>query len=290
METKNAKLIKIDRNGSKHYEGLVECDRCQGRGWFAIGSCNGQLVPSHVDNAVCYKCHGERFVPGKWIERTPEYQAKLDARRAKKLAEEQAKLDAERAAREAEEARIEAAKEEARKAEEDFKALLTHVGTPGEKLTIKAVYVGSPHYERKAFGGYGTETCYIHTFKDENGNKLVWKTGSGLHGLEEGSTVELTGTVKEHGEYKGEKQTSLIRCKVKFLYMMATDYEEAQERKGTHRLWEVDYGWSWTIYHKLFKTEDEAKAFEKTLPDGWHVSTYPVWDIWGWWDKQKEVV
>ena len=81
-----ATLIKIDRNGSKHWEGMITCDRCQGRGWFAIGTCNGQLVPSHVDNAVCYKCGGVGKVAGKWIERTPEYQAKLDAKRAEKAA------------------------------------------------------------------------------------------------------------------------------------------------------------------------------------------------------------
>ena len=51
-------LVKVDRNGSKHYDGIIDCDRCGGRGWYAIGVHNGQLVPSHVDNAVCYKCHG----------------------------------------------------------------------------------------------------------------------------------------------------------------------------------------------------------------------------------------
>ena len=96
-----AKLIKIDRNGSKHYEGAIVCDRCDGRGWFAIGSNNGQLVPSYVDNAVCWKCHGAGKVKGKWIERTPEYQAKLDAKRQAKLEAEQAKLEAEREEREA---------------------------------------------------------------------------------------------------------------------------------------------------------------------------------------------
>ena len=88
----NATLIKIDRNGSKHWKGMVTCDRCSGRGWFAIGVHNGQLVPSPVDNAVCYKCGGSGKVEGKWVERTPEYQAKLDAKRAEKAAKRAAEI------------------------------------------------------------------------------------------------------------------------------------------------------------------------------------------------------
>ena len=96
-----ATLIKIDRNGSKHFEGMITCDRCQGRGWFATHVCNGQLVPSKIDQAVCWKCHGEGKVYGKWIERTPEYQAKLEAKRKAKqearMAEETAKQEEQKA-------------------------------------------------------------------------------------------------------------------------------------------------------------------------------------------------
>ena len=96
-----ATLIKIDRNGSKHYEGMITCDRCQGRGWFATGVCNGQLVPSKIDQAVCWKCHGAGQVAGKWIERTPEYEAKLEAKRKAKqearMAEETAKQEEQKA-------------------------------------------------------------------------------------------------------------------------------------------------------------------------------------------------
>lgn len=212
-----AKLIKIDRNGSKHYEGMVTCDRCQGRGWFATGTCNGQLVPARPDNAVCYKCNGEGKVYGKWIERTPEYQAKLDARRAEKyakIAAEQAAAEAERKAAE-EKRRAEA---EARKAAEEArikaeKAISQYVGEVGGKVEIECTYIGSPWFEVRSFSGYGVETMYIHTFKDANGNKIVWKTGKFL-GLEEGMKVTVKGTVKAQDEYKDEKQTVLTRCKV----------------------------------------------------------------------------
>ena len=212
-----ATLIKIDRNGSKHYEGEIVCDRCNGRGWFATGSCNGQLVPSHVDNGVCWKCHGAGKVHGKWIERTPEYQAKLDAKRKAKQealqakwAAEQAKLDAERAEREAKE-KAEREAEEARiKAQ---KAISQHVGQIGEKIEIKGTYVRSGSWEQQSFSGYGTTTMYIHTFKDADGNVFTWKTQKGIC-AEYGENVDVKGTIKNHSEYKDEKQTELTRCKV----------------------------------------------------------------------------
>lgn len=93
-----AKLIKIDRNGSKHYEGLVTCDRCGGLGLFAIGTNNGQPVITTVDDGICHKCFGAGKVMGKWIERTPEYQAKLDAKRAERQAQKDAEREAQRKA------------------------------------------------------------------------------------------------------------------------------------------------------------------------------------------------
>ena len=209
-----AKLIKIDRNGSKHYEGFVKCDRCDGRGWFAIGVNNGELIPSHVDNAVCYKCYGEGVVYGKWIERTPEYEAKLEARRQKKEAERRAKLEAERKERKAEQ---EAARAEleARKAEEEArKAVSQYMGQVGEKLNIKATFEHMAWFERRSFAGYGMETVYIYNFRDADGNLLIWKTTGGQK-LQDGEIVNLTGTVKEHTEYRGEKQTILTRCRIK---------------------------------------------------------------------------
>lgn len=205
-----AKLIKIDRNGSKHYEGAIVCDRCEGRGWFAIGSHNGQLVPSHVDDGVCYKCYGAGKVKGKWIERTPEYQAKLDAKRKAKWEAQQAKLDAERAEREAAERAAREAEEARIKAE---KAISQHVGQVGSKVEFKGSYVRTGSWEQKAYAGYGTVTMYVHTFKDADGNVFTWKTQNGV-GMNYGENVNVKGTVKAHSEYKDEKQTELTRCKV----------------------------------------------------------------------------
>lgn len=205
-----AKLIKIDRNGSKHFEGLIKCERCGGSGVYAWRVENGKIIPTIVDNGVCHKCGGSGKVKGKWIERTPEYQAKLDARREAKIEAERARLEAIRKEREAEEEAKRKAEEERIKA---LKAISQHVGIVGERITAKGSFVKTAWFEVPSFAGYGMTTMYIHTFKDADGNVFIWKTSSGL-GLESGEPVNIKGTVKEHSEYQDEKQTVLTRCKV----------------------------------------------------------------------------
>ena len=205
-----ARLVKIDRNGSKHFEGDIVCDRCGGKGYYAIGVLNMKPILSPHDNGMCWKCFGTGKVHGKWIERTPEYQAKLDAKRQAKWEAEQAKLDAERAEREAKEK----AEREAKEAEiRALKAISQHVGHIGDKVEVKGTYVRSGSWEQRSFGGWGTDTMYVHTFKDADGNVFTWKTQKSL-GLNYGDMVDVKGTIKNHSEYKDEKQTELTRCKV----------------------------------------------------------------------------
>lgn len=204
-----AKLIKVDRNGSKHFEGYQKCDKCGGDGVYKWGAMewlgNGQVRPQYA--GTCFKCNGAGQVYTKWIERTPEYQAKLDAKREAKWA----KIEAEREARRAE-AEARKAEEEARRAAQ--KAISKHVGTVGQKLAFAATYLHRGSYTVRSFKGYGTETMYAHTFADADGNKFVWKTTNYLCGIEEDTSVQVAGTVKEHSEYNGEKQTTLTRCKI----------------------------------------------------------------------------
>lgn len=209
-----ATLIRVDRNGSKHWQGMVRCDRCNGRGWFAVGVHNGQLVPAHPDNAVCYKCNGAGEVLGKWIERTPEYQAKLDARRQAKLEAWQAEQERIRKEREAKEEAERLEKEARIKAQ---KAISQYVGEIGQRITVKATYVFGTCWDTR----FGKQ--YLFSFKDAEGNVFTWKTSSipmvlNAEGkdvdINEGDRVTLKGTVKEHTEYREEKQTVLTRCKV----------------------------------------------------------------------------
>lgn len=212
-----AELIRVDRNGTKYYEGMIKCDRCDGKGIYYIGVCNGQLVPSWVDRGVCFKCGGLGKVHGKWKEYTPEYEAKLEAKRrakaeaqAKAYAEEEAQREAERKAKEEAE-QIERERQEAE--EKARKAISKHIGQVGDKLDLTVTLEKRAWFDVPSFRGYGMDTMYVYTFRDEQGNALVWKTGKGLV-FESGEKVHLTGTIKNHDEYDGEKQTTLTRCKV----------------------------------------------------------------------------
>lgn len=212
-----ATLIRVDRNGTKYFEGLVECDRCGGKGIYYIGVRNGQPLPSWVDNGVCFKCGGSGKVAGKWKEYTPEYEAKLEARRkakaekwekehaeeiAKAEAEKKAKEEAERKAQEAEEQRI-----------REQKAKSQHIGNVGDKIEMVVTFDHVAWFEIPSFSGFGTETMHIYTFRDSNGNAIVWKTTSGKD-IENGEQVTIKATIKEHSEYDDEKQTILTRCRI----------------------------------------------------------------------------
>ena len=64
-------------------------------------------------------------------------------------------------------------------------------------------------------GGYNTAYGYrwVYNFVDENGNQFSWHTNGNKLLLPE-MVVDLSGTIREHIEYKGVKTTKLVRCKV----------------------------------------------------------------------------
>lgn len=92
-----------------------------------------------------------------------------------------------------------------------------YVGNVGDKITVKATLKKEYTYETN-YGYYGGSST-IYNFEDEDGNILVWNTSSMPYvndrPIETGKKYEITGTVKDHKEYKGEKETVLIRCKIK---------------------------------------------------------------------------
>lgn len=85
-----------------------------------------------------------------------------------------------------------------------------YVGQVKDKLNITVQLVAKPSFD----SAYGT--CYIYIMKDENENIFVWKTNKYLS-AEAGAILKLKGTVKEHSEYRNEKQTVLTRCSVELL-------------------------------------------------------------------------
>lgn len=200
-------LLKIDHNGTKYFRGLQPCPRCGGKGGSAMWEETGW---------TCYECGGSGVIEAEWKEYTPEHEAKLAKAREKRQAKRMAEIEA-RQAEIAEKKRL--AEEEKRAREEKIKAekaISQFVGNVGDKIDLMVTYLGSPRWKQRSYMGFGEETRFAHNFKDEHGNKLIWKTGSYpavLH-TEEGSMVHLTGTIKDHSEYKDEKQTVLTRCKV----------------------------------------------------------------------------
>jgi ribosomal protein S18 len=87
------------------------------------------------------------------------------------------------------------------------KQLSNFVGNIGEKITKELTYVNSYSYETQ----YGT--TWIHKFIDNNNNTYVWKTNNYLN-VDQGNNIKIKGTIKDHNEYREEKQTILTRCKV----------------------------------------------------------------------------
>lgn len=81
-----------------------------------------------------------------------------------------------------------------------------YVGEVGDRtifdLTVKKA-IGLDSY-------YGHST--MHVMEDANGNTFVWTTASRT--LEVGTTYTMKGTIKDHSEYKGVKQTILSRCSI----------------------------------------------------------------------------
>ena len=91
-------------------------------------------------------------------------------------------------------------------------AASTFLGAVSDKMVFKAKLVKIIRIEGKPFSYYDTGITYLHIFKDEAGNTITYKGRSDVGA--EGQVVEFKGTVKEHKEYNGCKQTVVQRPKV----------------------------------------------------------------------------
>lgn len=203
-------LVKVYKNGTKEYIEEVRCDRCGGAGSSDAWKYTGM---------TCYKCGGTGRMAQRTLEYTPEHEAELLKKREmeaeKKRAEYEAWLKAEEE-RIAEEKRL---AEEKQKAIEAQKAISQYQGEVGQKITVKIVERHTAEFETHF--GYGTQYMNIHIMKDAEGNVYTWKTQNGIGYWNDQDWISydqeftITGTIKEHSEYKGEKQTVLTRCKIK---------------------------------------------------------------------------
>lgn len=141
---------------------------------------------------------------------------------------------------------------------------MAYIGEIDKRLTVKAVYKKSFEYVDYKFSYYGT-THFIHTFEDAEGNVIVWKSTNTVFEINDGkenpnrkgdtevitkgSTVELTGTVKDHSTYKDTEQTVVTRCKFKMIERAKTADEIRQEKAEAQKasigendlVWEMPY-------------------------------------------------
>lgn len=101
------------------------------------------------------------------------------------------------------------------------------VSEPKKRLDLSLTLVNEYEYEGYTYSYYDSATSYIYTLRDDDGNCIVWKTKNPLamwvedeSGHDEwveaevGDTIQMKATIKEHGEYKGTKQTVVTRPKI----------------------------------------------------------------------------
>lgn len=79
------RLIRIDKNGTKYFENTT-CPKCFGRGYIDCYA--------HVEGGVCFQCNGSGWYLTHRKVMTPEYEAKLQARRDARNAAKEAEFNA----------------------------------------------------------------------------------------------------------------------------------------------------------------------------------------------------
>lgn len=102
------------------------------------------------------------------------------------------------------------------------------IAQPKKRIDLTLTLVNDYEYEGTKFSYYDTARCHIYTFRDADGNCVIWKTKNAiLHDWEDedghfhttmakvGDKVTMRATVKEHSEYRGTKQTVINRPTIK---------------------------------------------------------------------------
>lgn len=69
---------------------------------------------------------------------------------------------------------------------------------------------------------HGDEPFQIITMRDADGHEIVWKTST-VQPVTVGDDVTMTGTVKEHGEFRGVDQTQISRAKLEVPVELGAD-------------------------------------------------------------------
>lgn len=93
-----------------------------------------------------------------------------------------------------------------------------YIGNVGDKVSCIARLI---HYSTfESYYTYRGELNYRYTFIDDAGNLIQWRTQKSIindldKAIEDRTSFNISGTVKEYKEYKGRFYTVLTRCKIK---------------------------------------------------------------------------
>jgi hypothetical protein len=106
-------------------------------------------------------------------------------------------------------------KVEKRQKEEEKTAQSAYQGEVGDKITIESATVKCAGVTEKQVGWRMTVYTFIYKITDKSGNLYTWFASKKIEGDNGEEMIKtITGTVKDHSEYRGAKQTILTRCKV----------------------------------------------------------------------------
>lgn len=159
-----------------------------------------------------------------------------------------------------------------------------YIGTIGSKVTAEVKVANIFEYQDYKFSYYGASR-YIYTMQDDAGNVLVYKTSAYLAfktgeigecgfpvaiGIRRGDKICISGTVKDHGEYKGTKQTALQRIRVKALIERQPTKQELEDKKREEQLASlVGEDFCWRIPYRQYKEHySDCEILAGSFDDG----------------------
>ena len=181
------------------------CWKCGGDGvyWLSVMTANGPQAKKDV----CFPCEGTGL--SKKIFATLDELAEADKRnekaRERKEAKRQAEWEAGREERELEEAR----REQARIAREAEDASWVYLdGQIGDKVTV----IGSVANVATIEGQYGQTRLIVVETIDKQAVKM-FTTAEWCWSVQTDDAISVTGTIKSFDEYRGRRQTVLVRPK-----------------------------------------------------------------------------
>lgn len=124
------------------------------------------------------------------------------------------------------------AKEAARAERNSLEGQSEYQGNIKDKLTISVKNFQCVTSFYSQFG-----TTFLYKWLDENNNVYIWYASNPVNDSE--IVIEISGTVKDHSEFNGVKQTVMTRCKV----TKSEKAPEEEHEEGTFDLDSIMYPW-----------------------------------------------